>query len=100
MHLPNDIFEGMLCARLWALHNQAMNYMSRPTNPDASSEAVDLNINRYTKLMRLYNETLDTLNKHRRKGEQKVTVQHVTVSNGGRAVVAGEFTSGGGVNEK
>ena len=93
---PNDIFEGMLCGRLWALHNQAMNYMSRAAQPDATTATIDLNINRATKLMRVHTETLDALNKHRRKGEQRVTVQHVNVSNGGQAIVAGDFTPGVG----
>jgi hypothetical protein len=97
---PNDLFEGMLCSRLWVLHNQSMHYMNRAALPDASTTTIDLNINRAAKLMRVHTETLEALNKHRRKGEQKVTVQHVNVGNGGQAIVTGEFTRGGGVNAK
>lgn len=39
------------------------------------------------RLMRIYNQQVDTLNKHRGKGQQKVTVEHVTVNEGGQAVV-------------
>jgi hypothetical protein len=72
-----------------------MHFMGRVVIPDQSSQGVDLNINRATKLMRLHNETLEALNRHRRKGEQKVVVQHVNVNNGGQAVVAGEIAGGG-----
>lgn len=93
---PADEYEGMLCSRLLVLHDQYMNFMNRTTNIEISEQAVDLNINRATKLMRLYNETLETLNRYRRKGEQKVTVQHVNVSNGGQAVVTGSMNGSGG----
>ena len=96
---PQDEYEGMLCSRLLVLHDQYMKFLQHSANQKNSSEVIDLNINRATKLMRLYNETLRTLERHRRKGEQKVIVQHVNVNNGGQAVVAGEFT-GGGDNKK
>ena len=57
---------------------------------------IDLNINRATKLMRLHNETLEALNRYRRKGEQRITIQHVQVNDGGQAIVAGEMSRGGG----
>jgi len=95
---PQDEYEGMLCGHLLALHNQSMHYMAKAAIPEISSEAKDLSINRAIKLMRAYNETLDLLNKHRRKGEQKFVVQHVNV-NGGQTIVAGNFDRGG-VTEK
>jgi len=97
---PKDIIEGQLCARLLVLHNQYMQFMGSVANPEQTIVGIDLNINRGTKLMRLYNETLDALNKHRRKGEQTVTVQHVNVGNGGQAIVGGQINQGGGVNDK
>jgi hypothetical protein len=42
---------------------------------------------------------LDALNRHRGKGQQKVTVEHVHVHQGGQAIV-GAINSGGGGNEK
>ena len=39
------------------------------------------------KLMSLYAKQLETLNKHRGKGQQKVTVEHVNVQAGGQAIV-------------
>lgn len=97
---PVDEYEGMLCSRLLVLHNQYMNFMARVASDTQTSHGIDLNINRATKLMRLYNETLESLNRYRRKGEQKVTVQHVNVNNGGQAVVAGNFQQGGEGSDK
>lgn len=97
---PKDIIEGQLCSRLMVLHNQYMNFLCRVANPEQTEAGVDLNINRGTKLMRIYNETLEALNRHRRKGEQKVIVQHVNVGNGGKAIVAGSVDQGGGDHGK
>ncbi|NRB22014.1 hypothetical protein HRU45_04730 [Candidatus Dependentiae bacterium] len=81
---PNNIHEGMLCSRILALNNHAMACLKNAASPDQTSAGVDINYNRATKLMRLANDTLETLNRYRlnryrRKGEQKVTVQHVQV---------------------
>lgn len=92
---PKDIVESQLCAKLVILSSQAIRFMTRAIDSD-DSRIIDLNINRATKLMRLHNETLEALNRHRHKGEQKVTVQHVNVNKGGQAGVASEFTPGGG----
>lgn len=93
---PADAVEGQLCARLLVLNNHIAEYMRRAAMPDQSTAGIDMNINRATKLMRVYNETLDALNKHRRKGVQKVSVQYVNVNDGGQAVVTHELKRGGG----
>ena len=92
---PKDIIESQLCSRLLVLHSKAMYFIKEAACAEYE-KVIDSNINRATKLMRLHNETLEALNRHRRKGEQKVTVQHVHVNKGGQAVVASEFTPGGG----
>ena len=89
---PQDVYEGMLCSRLIALNNQTMYFMNKSANPDANTQTIDLNVNRVAKFTRLYNETLETLLRYRRKGEQKVTVQHVNVNNGGQAIVTGKLS--------
>ena len=62
---------------------------------------IDNNLNNATKCMRLHNETLEALNRYRRKGEQRVKVvhQYVQVNEGGQAVVTAE-TRGGGKKKK
>ncbi len=98
---PKDEIEGMLCSRLIVLHDQSMEFISRTTGSEQTMAGIDMNINRSTKLMRLYNETLEALNRYRRKGEQKVTVQHVNVNSGGQAIVGSKINNqGGGVHEE
>jgi hypothetical protein len=94
---PSDEIEGMLITRLIALHFQIQKHMIILSSQSLTVEQVDSCINRSTKLTRLYNETLEALMRYRRKGEQKVIVQHVNVNDGGRAIV-GNF-EGGGVNK-
>jgi hypothetical protein len=96
---PQDEFEGMLITRLIALHFQYMNYLSSSIDNDTSSEVREMHLNRATKLMRLYNETLETLMRYRRKGTQQVVVQHVHVEQGGQAIV-GNVQAGGGESNK
>jgi hypothetical protein len=45
------------------------------------------NLNQANKLSRTYAALLEALNRHRDKGQQKVTVEHVHVHAGGQAVV-------------
>ena len=76
-----------------------MECMKRAVIEDQYPEA----IYRYAKLAnqfcRTFTAQLDSLNKHRGKGQQKVTVEHVHVNEGGQAVV-GNINQGGGGNEK
>ena len=52
------------------------------------------------KLSRTYSALLDSLNRHRGKGQQKVTVEHVHVHEGGQAIVGNvESTPGGGASK-
>jgi hypothetical protein len=51
------------------------------------------------KLSRTYVALLEALNRHRGKGQQKVTVEHVHVHSGGQAIV-GAVTPGGGDKDK
>jgi hypothetical protein len=46
-------------------------------------------------MMKAYQEGLLTLGRMRTGGRQVVTVQHVQVSEGGQAIVAGAVNSGG-----
>jgi hypothetical protein len=97
---PQDEIEGMLVSKLIALHKQSMVFMARTINPEQTTVGVDLNINRSTKLTRLYNETLQTLLRYRARGQQQVVVQHVHLTGQSQAVVNGVFQKEGGMNLK
>lgn len=97
---PQDPIEGMLCSRLIILHHQYMDFLSRIAAKDQTNASIDINVNRATKFMRLYNETLEALNRHRRKGKQQVIVQHVNVNEGGQAIVGSKINNRRGREKK
>jgi hypothetical protein len=53
------------------------------------------NLNQANKLSRTYATLLEALNRHRGKGQQKISVEHVHVHAGGQAIV-GAVEAGGG----
>src|SRR5215210_6059572 len=58
------------------------------------------NLAQANKLSRTYAALLEALSRHRGKGQQKVTVEHVYVHAGGQAVVGMVAAPGGGVVRK
>ncbi len=84
---PRDGLEVMLCSQLVALHSQSMEFMRRGMLPEQTSDGVDCNINRATKMLRAFAILAECLRTHRGGGQQKVTVEHVTVQTGGQAIV-------------
>jgi hypothetical protein len=67
---------------------------------DQTFEGRRENLNQANKLSRTYATLLDTLNRHRGKGQQKVTVEHVHVHEGGQAIVGNVESRGGGFASK
>ncbi|MGA8165638.1 MAG: hypothetical protein WB791_11590 [Waddliaceae bacterium] len=93
---PNNAREAMLCVQAQALFSQGMNLLHWATNESMLSNE-DHYMKNAIKCLRLHNETLLTLDKIRRGGEQRVVVQHVNVTDGGQAaIMAGNFRAGGG----
>lgn len=84
---PKDAQESMLASQMVGTHTLAMECLRRANVPGQTFEGRDVNLRHAERLMRIYAQQLDTLNKHRGKGQQKVTVEHVTVNEGGQAVV-------------
>jgi hypothetical protein len=91
---PKNELEGMLAAQLIAAHNAAMECYRRAMLGEQTFEGRQENLNQANKLSRTYTALLDALNRHRGKGQQKVTVEHVHVHEGGQAVV-GTVEAGG-----
>jgi len=84
---PRDGMEVMLCSQLVAVHTQSMAFLRAGVLPDQTADGVDRNINRATKLLRSFATVADCLRTYRGGGQQKVTVEHVTVQAGGQAIV-------------
>jgi hypothetical protein len=97
---PKDELEGMIAAQLIAGHNAAMECYRRAMHPDQTFEGRRENLTQATKLSRTYTMLLDSLNRHRGKGQQKVTVEHVHVHKGGQAIVGNVETPRGGFPSK
>lgn len=84
---PKDETEGMIAAQLLAAHNATMECYRRAMIKEQSFEGRRESLNQANKLSRTYALLLDALNRHRGKGQQKVTVEHVHVHQGGQAIV-------------
>jgi hypothetical protein len=84
---PRDGMEVMLCSQLIALHSQGMEFMRRAMLNDQTVDGVDCNVNRMAKTLRTFATMADCLRTYRGGGQQKVTVEHVTVQAGGQAIV-------------
>ena len=77
----------MMAAQLIAAHNAAMECYRRAMIGEQTFEGRRENLAQANKLSRTYATLLEALNRHRGKGQQKVTVEHVHVHAGGQAVV-------------
>jgi hypothetical protein len=84
---PTDEVEGMIAAQLIAAHNATMECYRRAMVNEQTFESRRENLSQANKLSRTYAVLLDALNRHRGKGQQKVTVEHVHVHSGGQAIV-------------
>ena len=84
---PKEALERMLAVQMVAVHTLAMECMSRAASREQLDLGVEVNINRATKLMRTFANQTEALGRYRGKGEQKMTVEHVHVYQGGQAIV-------------
>jgi hypothetical protein len=84
---PRDELEGMMGAQLIAAHHAAMECYRRAMIGEQTFEGRRENLSQANKLSRTFATLLEALNRHRGKGQQKVTVEHVHVHSGGQAVV-------------
>ena len=90
---PQDELEGMMAVQLIAAHNAAMECYRRAMLPEQTLQGRSEALSQANKLSRTYAALLDALNRHRGKGQQKVTVEHVHVHEGGQAIVG--YVEGG-----
>ncbi|MCJ2036471.1 hypothetical protein MKK54_19895, partial [Methylobacterium sp. J-068] len=83
---PANEMEAQLAVQMTAAHHAAMRCLTHATGA-SSVEAMDAAGNLATKLLRTYTKQLEAMAKLKRGGEQKVTVEHVHVYQGGQAIV-------------
>ncbi len=84
---PADGVEAMLAAQMVGTHAAAVECLRRAMIPDQTFAGRNSALSHAQRLMGLYTKQLASLDKHRGKGQQKVTVEHVHVESGGQAIV-------------
>jgi hypothetical protein len=92
---PADELEAMLCVQMIACHSAAMQSFGLAASPGQTFEGVREFLTQANKLSRTYATLVEALNRHRGKGVQKVTVEHVHVHEGGQAIVGNVEHPGG-----
>jgi hypothetical protein len=96
---PRDQVEGMIAAQMIATHNAAMECFRRAMGENQPPELREQNLKFANKLIRSHATLVETLDRHRGKREQKVTVEHVHVHEGGQAIVGNVTGRGRGAQK-
>lgn len=92
---PRDELEAMLATQMGAIHAATM-MMARRLNHVETIPQQDSAERALNKLARTFTTQMDALKRYRTGGQQKVTVEHVTVNSGGQAIVGAVQSGGGG----
>jgi len=96
---PRDQIEAMLAAQMAAVHNATMTFARRLAHVETIPQQ-DSAQNAFNKLARTFSAQVEALKRYRSGGEQKMTVQHVHVAEGGQAIVGNVSTPAPGVGAK
>ena len=83
---PRDQVEAMLAAQMAAVHMASMTFARRLAHVENIPQQ-DSASNAFNKLTRTFAAQMSALKDYRSRGEQKMTVQHVHVAEGGQAIV-------------
>lgn len=88
---PRDGVEGQLLVQLIVLHQQSMSWLGSAMRAERVDFA-NTYLNGASKLLARHHETLDAFINYRRRGEQRVYVEHVNVNDGGKAIIGDVFS--------
>ena len=92
---PRNATEAMLATQMNAVNDAALMFLSHATQKGQYAAAADASVLRATRLMRIFNEQLEAMQRLKGKAcQQKVTVEHVHVHDGGQAIVGAVTTAG------
>jgi hypothetical protein len=92
---PKDQMEAMLAAQMAAVHMATMTFARRLAHVQNIPQQ-DSAERAFNKLARTFSAQVEALKRYRTGGEQRVTVEHVTVNEGGQAIVGNVAHRGGG----
>ena len=91
---PANLTQAFLAEQMFSVHEAALVFLQRATMEGQTFEGTDANVLRATRLMRLFNEQAEMLAILKGKtSQQKVTVEHVHVHQGGQAIVGAVSTA-------
>ena len=90
---PNDPIEAMLASQIIAAHEAAMHLRQLAWHPDQSFVVRTRYLELAEKAARTMAMLTERLDQHRGRGQQQITVKHVTV-NADQAVVTDSITTG------
>ena len=83
---PADHAEILLLFQMLGVHNKAMELLTSSDPKDTHAAS---------RLLSLYQRQIDALTRYKKKGQQKITVERVTVADGGQAIVGNVGNQGG-----
>src|SRR5260370_12464265 len=83
---PRDQVEAMLAAQMAAVHRATMTF-AQGLELATTLPQQDLAERAFNKLARTFASQMEALKRYRAGGEQKLTVQNVSVNDGGKAIV-------------
>ena len=90
---PRDGIEAMLATQMASIHIAMMRQSSLLAMASHPTQ-MEIHERMFNKLARTFASQMEALRKHRHGGQQKMTVEHVTVNDGGQAIV-GTVAKGG-----
>ena len=83
---PRDQVEAMLAAQMAAVHMASMTFARRLAHVENIPQQ-DSAERAFNKLTRTFAAQVEALKRYRSGGEQKMTIQHIHVAEGGQAIV-------------
>ncbi|MEQ1560410.1 MAG: hypothetical protein ABL933_15925 [Methyloglobulus sp.] len=90
---PKDQLEVMLASQMTAIHNAIM-LLNKQLLTVSTTLEQESAINSLAKLNRTFTAQVEAIKRYRSTNEQKITVQHINVNEGGQAVI-GTIERGG-----
>ena len=96
---PRDEAEAMLATQMAAVHLATMTF-ARRLNHVENIPQQDSAERAFNKLARTFTTQMTALKNYRTGGQQKMTVEHVHVHDGGQAIVGSVTHEGGGATRK
>ncbi len=96
---PKDTVEAMLAAQMAAVHMATMTFARRLAHVDNIPQQ-DSAERAFNKLARTFTRQMEALKRYRTGSQHNVTVEHVTVNEGGQAIVGNVAQGGRGDGKK